>query len=332
MTSKTNTSHGTLGWLGAALAGGLSAAAFAFALAHAETILIFLIYLTAIPLFTASLGAGYKEGIAASMFGIGGTYLLNNDLTLTGLYAVFFAVPAAVLTTLALRYRTGSDGKTYWYPEGYLITVIALYPCLIFIGTLLAASGQEGGLLGLTAQIVQATAGQAIADMPPETAENARLMVEQLPRVLPALAGFCWIIVILVSLVMAQSTLKSQRWNKRDSFAWRDMVLPKTLIVAAAATGIAGALAPAPYDYMAANLCFILCLPFFFTGLAVVHTLAATQGQAQTPFLILFYILFCIPVAMPLLAVVTALAGALDQGVHFRERMKARLARTQGEK
>jgi len=64
-------------------------------------------------------------------------------------------------------------------------------------------------------------------------------------------------------------------------------------------------------------------VPFFFTGLAVVHALAA-QTRWPTLFLVFFYFVICLIVHLTLLV---ALLGAVDQWVDFRKRFAERTGR-----
>ncbi|MDD5585464.1 MAG: DUF2232 domain-containing protein [Alphaproteobacteria bacterium] len=325
-------SRGTLGWLGAVLAGGLSAAAFGFAFAYADTMLVFLAYVAGVPLFVAGLGAGFLPGVLSALIGTAAIFM-KTSLALTNGYFIFmkaalaltigyfiaFAFPAVVLTVLALRYKMGEDKKIYWYPEGYLLTVAVLYPCLVFLAAAGMASGQEGGLLGQTSQILQGAMGSYAQTMEPDMATNFKTMLEFLPRIVPAMLGCTWLVLMLASAFAAQSILKQQNWNLRGSFAWRNLEVPNALLLAAAVTGLAGVFGPAPFDYIGSNLCVLLCLPFFFVGLAVVHTYTAVK---KSGFLMLFSF-YAVLILLPWLALIVTLLGALEQAVHFRQRLAA---------
>src|ERR1700722_7788558 len=102
------TTRGPMGYVAAIFAGGVSAALFAVALARAETILVFLTYLTAVPLFIAGLGVGSLGGLIGSLMGTAALYLTAPS-NFTFIYAFVFAIPSIILTTLALRYRVAAD-------------------------------------------------------------------------------------------------------------------------------------------------------------------------------------------------------------------------------
>lgn len=325
--TTTIASRGSLGWAGAVLAGGLSAAAYALAFENAETMLIFIAYFGVLPLFMAGLGAGNGPVVLASLIGTAAVFLINHNILLTASYAVFYAVPAVFLSFMALRARRASDGKVFWYPEGYLLTAMTLYPCLIFLGLVAMYAGQEGGLLGQTEKLLQAAFAPMSEELGPDLADDFKAMLDLLPRVLPSVLGCSWVFLILMSMLAAHGMLKQQSWNLRPSFSWVKMTIPNWVIIAAAATGLAAAFAPPPYDYVGLTLCTLLCLPFFFTGLAVVHLYVALF-KAKMVFLILFYAVLTI---FPWAALLIALLGALDQLFHFRHRLPQR-SDAQGEK
>jgi uncharacterized protein YybS (DUF2232 family) len=144
--------------------------------------------------------------------------------------------------------------------------------------------------------------------------------MERAAQIAPALVGSCWIFVIIISMGAAQRLLVKQGWQLRENFILRDLRIPGSLIYAVAVLGLAGALAPVPYGYIAKNAAIMLGLPFFFSGLAVVHAWAATT-RAPTLVLIVFYVVLCMPF-MAWLLLLIAVLGVIDQWADFRRRMK----------
>jgi len=307
--------RGTLGFAGAVLAGGVSAALFAVALNHADSFLFFIIYLASIPLFVSGLSGGPLTALVAAAVGLAGLFATAPS-NYGVIYAFIDAVPAVALILLALRYRVGEDRKIYWYPEGLLLTAMALYPCILFAAIAMAASGHEGGLLALTTQFVNEATEPMKTQMPADAAVQVTAMMQKLAVFLPSLTGLSWIFVTLISVVIAQNTNERHGWNLRSGFTLKDLHIPSWLIYAVAVTGLAGTSAPAPYNYIGANLSIILGLPFFFNGLAVVHGWAATH-KATIAILIAFYIFLSI---IPLAVLLVALLGVIDQWANFRQR------------
>jgi hypothetical protein len=310
-------SRGTMGYAGAVLAGGISAAIFLVALNHADGPLFFVIYLAMIPVFMAGLGAGALAGMVAVAVALAGLFALEPS-NYGVIYIFIYGAPAMALIALALRYRLGDDKKMYWYPEGNLLTAMTVYPCLLFLFLAAISSGHEGGLLDLTTKLISDATEPMKAQMTADDAEQFSAMISKLVVFMPAMAGVSWILVMLIDLVFAQATLQKQGWNLRNGFAIQELEIPNWLVYAVAITGLAGAGAPAPFNYLGANLSIILGVPFFFSGLAVTHAWAARQ-KAALAILIVFYILLCL---IPLAALFVALLGVIDQWAHFRRRMR----------
>ncbi len=305
-----------MGYAGAIVAGGVSAALFTIAVAHAGSLLIFLIYLTAIPLFMSGLGAGAVAGLVASAGGTAGLFIVAPS-NIGFIYAFIFAVPAIALTAMALRYRIGEDQKIYWYPEGYLLTSIAIYPALLFLGLVVLTSGHPGGLLAITQDALKAVTDEVSKQLGGDEAVLVQSAMDRLAKIAPSVVGCTWMLITMISIYVAQSLLKRQGWNLRPSFVMQGLHVPTWLIYAVAITGLAGVVAPAPFNYIGNNLSILLGIPFFFVGLAVIHAWAATTRAPMTV-LVIFYLILSVIVWVGLLV---ALIGVLDQWMNFRLRL-----------
>jgi uncharacterized protein YybS (DUF2232 family) len=137
---------------------------------------------------------------------------------------------------------------------------------------------------------------------------------------MPALGGSCWIFVMMIDGLLAQKALERQKWNLRTGFSLKMLTVPNFMVYVAVVTGLCGTFAPAPLDYIGANLCILLSLPFFFNGLAVVHAWAATT-RFRMIILLIFYSVITVAVALLFLV---AILGVVDQWVNFRQRFTAR--------
>ncbi len=308
--------RGPAGYAGAALCGVVGAALFGVALTHAGTALIFLSYMVPVPLFMAGLGAGSFAALTAAFTGAAGLALAGPLSNLSFVFVFLYAAPVAFLTMLALRYRTDTEGKIYWYPEGHLLTAIAVYPVLVFLALAAMASGHEGGLLDMTMAAFKTAAEGLIKKFPPERAPDVHAAIDTAARLAPALAGCAWFLVMTISMAVAQKILRQQDWALRDGFTLQNVYVPSWLMFAVAAPGLAGALAPAPYDYYGKNTAIILGLPYFFAGLAVVHAWAS-RTRFRPAVLFAFYVLMTF---MMWLTILVALLGVVDQWVNIRQR------------
>jgi uncharacterized protein YybS (DUF2232 family) len=320
-------SRGPVGLIAAVFAGGLSAAFLLTALLHPDTALIFLAYFAAMPLYLAGLGAGSVAGIVATVTGAVVLYLTHPN-NFAVLYAIAYGIPAILLTGLALRYRLAQDDSVNWYPEGKLLTAITLYPCILFLTAAAVATTHPGGLLDIIQNAFDQIANQLIdtfrqtqADTFDEQhVEALRSMIAGIAKIAPALLAYTWILVAILSIAGAHYILRQQKWNLRVTFSIQTLYVPVALIYGVAVTGLIGALAPAPFDFVGRNLALILGLPFLFVGIAVTHALVA---RAKRPGLILF-LFYAVMTLLPWMMLLIAGLGIIDQWVDFRKRIASK--------
>jgi hypothetical protein len=128
-----------------------------------------------------------------------------------------------------------------------------------------------------------------------------------------ALGGMLWIVV---NGTLAQSLLVRFARNMRPTPDYAALELPAWLGPALAADAALAALVPGTVGLVAQNLLFVLALPYFLLGLAVIHTLArrlATRGMV----LVLVYGLL---IFMGWAALMVAALGLLEQWGQLRRR------------
>lgn len=311
--------------VGALLAGVLSAFILVLALSYSDTPLIFLAYASGVPLFIAGLGAGALASLLAAYAGSASLMVIVPS-NITVLYIFLFGLPAAALTATALRYRTGNDGKAYWYPTGYLIAMLPVYASLVFAAIAGLAHQQENGLLGFTQQTLLnvwnqpeqlARLKQANIDM-----EIIKTGVEQIAFFIPSLCATAWLTIMLASLMVAQRIVKTQGWNLRDNFDLENLRLPAWMIYIVVGLAIATALTTSANHYYAYNMTLIFGLPYLLTGLAVVHAMAR-MTSAKTLILVIFYIALTI---LPWIGLLVILLGLADHWADFRKRWRTKLS------
>jgi hypothetical protein len=318
-------SRGVRGYVGGAIAGGISAAMLEYAVAQPDTyggalLHVCMLLLVMIPLFLAGLGAGTWSGIIASAVSIGMAFAADAQTALG--YALLCAVPTAALTALTLRYPADTNGKTAMRTEGALLSAMVIYAGAVFVIVALSFS-KAGGLLALTTRTINDEIAPLKDMASPEDFANLQAVVPAIAQTLPALLGLTWVLFALVSMVCAHGLLKQRNWQLRPGFDLQKVFTPDWLIYAVAATGLIAVFAPTPFKYIGTNLCMILCLPFFFDGLAVTHAWAATL-KARVWFLTLYYLLLSLPWTMTPVFIMTLLAGIADQWIHFRRRFAAK--------
>jgi hypothetical protein len=159
-------------------------------------------------------------------------------------------------------------------------------------------------------------AGERLTSVQRTVAENARLRVEALPRVMPTVL-FVWIALLVgVGRSLASRVAGMLRWPSLRRASLRDWRLPDGALW----TFIAGlALAVSPWNAWAPTAWTLMLnagLGFCVQGVAVVESLMLARG---VPISIVFLtMLFVLTIAMPVFVVTTAALGLSDVWLDFR--------------
>ena len=277
-----------------ALGGGVLSGAFYLSVLSGIPDALVLAYLAQFPLILVGLGMGVLAsvlaGLAAVVFitSIGGVFDAMS-------FALFGVAPSILLTKLALLARphdsqeskTGaSEGDFEWYPPGATIMWLTGFGVLIFIATLIVASGHDEGLEAMIREELTLTMGRFL----PGYDENLRQSaIETVMPFFPSAFFVFWLVMMVVNAALAQWALV--RWNRnlRPTPDITQLELPNILPMAIAAMGITTILGEGGTAYAARNLVVILSTPYFFLGLGVVHVLIRRMASSVLP-LVLFYI------------------------------------------
>lgn len=315
----------------------IGAAALASALMYLSTVLgsfgaILLAFLAPLPLFAVALSRGWIAGLIAVL--VSGAIVL---LAANAMAALFFVVvsglPAILLTwkaTLARPLNDDSESKELeWYPAGMLVVWLTAIP---FTGLLLAVliAGMQGpGLEAIVRMEVETmfkameTAMEAAFALPKEQLKTAQDLTV---AVFPGVAGLQWAMLILVNGLLAQGVLVRFEANLRPSPAMRDIRLPAWMPAPLAVAALLATFTHGSLGYFGWNAVPILCLPFFLSGLGLVHALAgAPNGRRwlQPAAYTLMFLSFLLP-ALQFIWILLVLAGLVD---HWAD-LKGRIARS----
>lgn len=273
---------------------------------------VFLVYVAPLPLFLAGLGLGHRAGVIAASVGTLAAFAM---VSMTGalMFAMIHALPAALLSWLALLQRPGPAGQAYWYPTGWLVSWLAVIAGAALMTLALFWWGDDGGLAAAIRNHLNGGLATLVPQIPPD--QRARL-VQGLTALFPGWVGVSWITMVVANAALAEAILTRAGRALRPKPAYRDLVLPEWLswlIVGAAALALIG---PGDLGYIGRNLAVVLALPYFFLGLATVHTLAA-RVQFKRPLLVgLYVILFLSAWAL----LVVAAVGVAEHWVGLRGR------------
>lgn len=295
--------------------GGGAASVLIYSLAGTVPGGLFFAYFTALPLYLVGLCLGLAAVATASVTATVGVWLPGGGVTAM-VFLVVTAMPATVFIRQALLARNDAQGNPFWYPAGNLVLTLCVLGALLFSSAALWLSFLPDGFEGSVKNFTQGMAETLLTD---SAAGFREQFVAKVTPILPGFAVASWLIMNLVNAVLAQGILTRFQKNFRPSPKIALMELPYwiPLAVVTATATTAGLLLPDPIGYFGVNLAIILFIPFFFIGLAVVHTLC--RNKPAGPFLlILFYGML---IFFNRLILFVAALGLIEQWIGLRRRL-----------
>lgn len=276
-----------------ALGAGAVSALLHFAAMSSWMLGIPLALFTQLPLFLVGLGYGTRAVAYAGGAGVVLTGLIAGLFTALN-FAVVDAVPVALVVFQALRSRTGPDGEVNWYPLGLLVMWLTVYAAAVLVLASILLSGAEGGMEGVLRDLFVDTP-QDLAGPPVNPQIEA--MIDALVPMLPGFALTMWMLVVAINGALAQTILVRNGRNLRPSPDLAGLALPNWMMIAVAAACVVAFLGPGALDFIGQNLALVLAVPFFFSGLALIHMLARRSTNRRV-LLVLFYALLVFSLMM----------------------------------
>jgi hypothetical protein len=257
----------TLFAIGAGVLSAVSALAF---LTRAPGSLI-VVYLASLPLFMAGLAMGPRAVAIASAVGFMTAGLFGGAF-IAGVFGLMQALPACLLAKQALLQRqVGTAGRTEWYSIGDALSWLTLLAAALLAMVAVTNIGSDRSFSGMVSDkldyILHAMA-RHLSD-----GHRARTVAVMAP-LFPGAVGGSWLIMSVINAALAQTILVRMKRNLRPTPAYAETTLPQWVswpLVAAAALSLIGS---GDLQYTGRNLTMVMAVPFFFVGLAVVHTLA----------------------------------------------------------
>ncbi len=305
-----------------ALGGGaLSGACYLSVLSGIPDALI-LAYLAQFPLILAGLGMGVSASVLAALAAVLLIALIGGIFSAMS-FTIFGAAPSILLTKLALLARPfssqeagDSEADLEWYPASTMIMWLTGFGVLGFMAALFAASVQSGGLESIIREELALTISQFMTGYDEALRQTA---IDTVAPFFPSALFVFWLVMMVVNAALAQGILV--RWNKnlRPTPDITQLELPNILPMAIAAAGVVALLGEGTFAYAARNLIVILSVPFFFSGLGVVHALMRRVADSILP-LVLFYI-FLLFLGWPIFMI--AGLGFIDHWVGLRKTLNA---------
>ena len=275
---------------------------------------VIFIFLSIFPLVFVGLGRGAMSAGLAGLVGATTVGLLGGVAGSALVFLFTNAIPAAWLSRQALLSRAGLSGME-WYPPGRLVAWLSAFPAVYFLAVVVffldAPGGPQEGIaaaLGVSPELLAGMFGDAPADGFLPTAADLTVL-------LPSSLATGWVIMMTLNLLLAQGVLARLNINRRPALSLIDMELP-TVLLAAAALAIILAAFPDVLGYIGQTLMVIFLVPYFFLGLALVHTW--TRPWPARHFLLFMFYLLLLLIGW-LIILVTGM-GIVEHFGRFRKR------------
>lgn len=266
-------------------AGAVSALAVLSILSGSAVALPFF-YLAPVPLYLAGLGYGVKAAAFAAVSGtlvagLFGSLAAIGGLTMALPYAAAYGLPAWLASRLALAGPAGNgaaDSNSASLRAGDVLAALTMMGFIaVAVGSGYAAS--HGTSMAAEVQGFLGSAFQRIGIALPGEAQSRA--VTDMAALFPGMAAASWLLMTVVSATLAQAVLRKGGHNLRQSPAYADLRLPEWISWPLVASAVLVLVSSGDLDYTARNLTFVAAAPFFFLGLAAIHTIVRrVQGAA----------------------------------------------------
>ncbi|MEK9671004.1 MAG: DUF2232 domain-containing protein [Rhodospirillaceae bacterium] len=278
---------------------------------------ILLVFIASLPIYLAGFAYGAVAGTVASLssFVAAG---LTGGVFLAGFLGFLYLIPAWTITRQAMTARTAPDGTKHWTrPETILtsVTVIA-GGILLLIGVLTLAKGP--GLSAVVAQQIDSSVnliGKHVVD-----GERFADALKIYGDILFGLGGSLWIVLAVLTAMLAQTILTKMKLNMRPMPNFDLMLLPDWLSWAMVASALIALLVSGEIGFLARNLALIMAAPFLFMGLSVIHKWSREKSHR---FFLLSVLYFLLMTTYPIIHMVVSAIGIYEQWAGGRSRLVA---------
>ena len=280
-----------------------------------------LAYFAQAPIVATGLALGFMPAAVAAATAAVLVALGSPGVGALSLFVLTSALPVLIIVYFAIQNRIrdgeGEDGSVEWYPVGRLLGWLTVLALVAFVAAYLVFLGAENGVRGATETYLRNVLG-ALRNVQADAAAVDQL-ITTMAAIFPAVAAASWLLMIVVNGVMAQKFLTASGKNLRPIPAYSEIevpIWPAAVVIFGALVAIFGGNA----GFFGINVMLIGTIPFFFIGLAVLHSIsAAWPGRL---FLLVGAYLFLVLLVWP--AAIIALLGLIEHWVRLRERMHAR--------
>ncbi len=279
----------TLIALGAGVLAALAATAF---LSRAPGALM-LVYFADLPLFMAGFAFGPQAAAIGGAAGFMVAGLIGGGLA-AGVFGIMQALPVWLVVRQLLLQRpaavagpgktVGADGRIEWYPIGDMLCWLTFFAAaMLVVMTLTSLTGGKG-----LSVLISTNLDEILKGLAPHWDEELRTsMVAVIVPIFPGAIGVSWLVMTIVNATLAHGILTRLKKILRPSPAYAALDLPQWISWPLVLSALLALLGSGEMEYTGRNLAMILVVPFFFLGLAVVHTWARRvtySGMVLTAF------------------------------------------------
>jgi hypothetical protein len=247
--------------------GGLSAAASVAALFGASGGVVFA-YLAPLPLLLVGLGLGSGATAIATATGILAVAVLGG-VPAAGVYGGMHAFPSWLIVHQMLSQKP-AGGVPSSRSVGSILCWLAVVGGVIATVTAVVGRG-EAGIEGSVRDLLAGAASMAAPDLADVDRDT---FVGYMAPLFIGVSGITWMLMLVVNGVLAQAVLARRGWNLVPTPKWSELTLPEWMTWPLVGTAVVALVSSGDMEYLAHNLVLIFAAPYFFLGLAVVHSLA----------------------------------------------------------
>lgn len=237
---------------------------------------MFVSFTPLVPIFWAGFRLGGHAVSHACLIALACSLLLLGLDTMAP-QLLLYVMPAFVLGRQLLKARLTRQGGIEWYNSGQALVALVHYVALAFLFLGYYNAGGEGDLL----LIIQSNIAQNTEQMEPAVAQQFGQIAADFPYLV--LGTVLWFTVLATygAACLANFICKSYGRALRPSIAITVFDPPPYVPVFLLLAGMVGFFVPHETAYIAQTLFFVLLIPYFLLGLALLHRASRSwEGRA----------------------------------------------------
>ena len=269
---------------------------------------LFMFYLAVVPLYMVGLSHGFRRALQASSLGVVLVGLVGG-LPLGTAYGLVVAAPALIVSFLGHKSRQSPEDATQWYAPGGIFAWLSLWAVVLIAVLVMVLPQGETVKQSLEGVLTDLFSGPAM-----ELKDEAKEAAIRLASLGFGLAAAGWLVVSALLAGVVLSVLERTGRALRPGLIFRDLTLPNWLSWPLVAATVAALLGSGESEYIGRNIALLMSVPFFFLGLAVVHTLARYVSIPG----VLLTTLYVVVILSGWFALVVVGIGLIEQWVGLR--------------